>query len=372
MPSKKNICVYTVMTGNYEALNEQPAASRSDIPFICLTDDPTLTSKTWKVVMVAPAFKMDPIRSQRMLKICPHLVGALDDFDCSLYIDNSVVLHEAPELIIERYGWAQGIGLPTHSFRASVMDEFIEVARSGYDDQNRIFEQLNHYLTYGEPTLSEQPYWTAIMLRDHRDEAVRAAMLRWAEHVLRYSRRDQLSLNAALRDAGIVPARWALDNRESWFHTWPHSQQRDRFSGGRDPAASMTPPLAQVRQLQLAVELARSNIESMASELAATQRDAERLTERLAARVVQRGAAKSAGVDAEPAPQGPTLPLLQMRAENLRLQVRLANALQQTNASVAAIHASASWRMTSPLRRLKQWLQRAADATAARPTNSGH
>ncbi|MDM0033345.1 DUF616 domain-containing protein [Variovorax sp. J22P271] len=307
MASDKNTCVYTVLIGNYEALNEQPVARRSGIPFICLTDDPSLRSETWKIVTLAPAFKMDPIRSQRMLKICPHRVGALDGFERSLYIDNSVVLHEAPEQIIERHGWAQGIGLPGHSDRESVMDEFIEVARNGYDDQNRIFEQLNHYLTYGEPTLSERPYWTAIMLRDHRDPAVRAAMRRWADHVLRYSRRDQLSLNAALRDAGIVPARWELDNRASWFHTWPHSHQRDRFSGGRDPAASMTPPLAQ------------------------------------------------------------------MRAENLKLQLRLAHALQQTNASIAAIHASTSWRLTSPLRRLKQWLQRAADAAAARPANpSGH
>ncbi|MDM0067694.1 glycosyltransferase domain-containing protein [Variovorax sp. J31P207] len=307
MASEKNTCVYTVLIGNYEALNEQPVAHRSDIPFICLTDDPSLTSDTWKIVQLTPAFKMDPIRSQRMLKICPHWVDALDGFDQSLYIDNSVVLHQAPELIIERHGWAQGIGLPAHSFRQSVMDEFIEVARNGHDDQNRIFEQLNHYLTYGEPTLSEPPYWTAIMLRDHRDEAVRAAMLRWVEHVLRYSRRDQLSLNAALRESGIVPARWELDNHESWFHTWPHAHRRDRFSGGRDPAASMTPPLAQ------------------------------------------------------------------MRAENLKLQLRLAHALQQTNASIAAIHASTSWRLTSPLRRLKQWLQRAADAAATRPANpSGH
>ena len=303
MPSEKSVCVYTVMIGNYEALNEQPAALRSDIPFICLTDDPSLTSKTWQIIELAPAFKMDPVRSQRVLKICPHLVGALDGFDRSLYIDNSVVLHDTPEQVIRHYGWAQGIGLPTHSFRESVMDEFIEVARVGYDDQSRIFEQLNHYLAYGEPTLSERPYWTAIMLRDHRDERVRAAMLRWAEHVLRYSRRDQLSLNAALRDAGVAPVRWELDNHESWFHSWPHAHQRDRLGGGRDAATSMTPPLAQVRQLQLAIDVARSNTESLASEL-------------------------------------------------------------------AAMRASASWRVTSPLRRLKQWVRHAAEATP-RPANSG-
>lgn len=60
-------CAYTVLIGNYEPLNEQPVAADSDLPFICLTDDRALTSSTWTVVQVEPAFPMDPIRSQRLL-----------------------------------------------------------------------------------------------------------------------------------------------------------------------------------------------------------------------------------------------------------------------------------------------------------------
>ena len=49
-------CVFTVLNGGYEALNEQPVAARSAIPFICLTDDPGLTSGTWQIRPFKPRF----------------------------------------------------------------------------------------------------------------------------------------------------------------------------------------------------------------------------------------------------------------------------------------------------------------------------
>ncbi|RYF28092.1 MAG: hypothetical protein EOO23_07605, partial [Comamonadaceae bacterium] len=85
--SPQTLCIYTVLIGNYESLNEQPMALSSDIPFICLTDNPSLKSESWTIVQVPTAFPMDPIRSQRILKICPHRVPALSAFDQSLYID---------------------------------------------------------------------------------------------------------------------------------------------------------------------------------------------------------------------------------------------------------------------------------------------
>lgn len=64
---KPRDCVYTVLTGDYELLNEQPTAADSDWEFICLTDSPTLRSDSWQIRRVLPAFEMDPIRSQRIL-----------------------------------------------------------------------------------------------------------------------------------------------------------------------------------------------------------------------------------------------------------------------------------------------------------------
>jgi len=77
-------CVYTTLIGKYETLNEQPVAAASSFQFICLTDDPDLRSETWSVRCVAPVFGMDPIRSQRELKLRPHV--HLAEFDGSLYM----------------------------------------------------------------------------------------------------------------------------------------------------------------------------------------------------------------------------------------------------------------------------------------------
>ncbi len=274
-------CAYTVLIGNYEPLNEQPVAADSDLPFICLTDDRALTSSTWTVVQVEPAFPMDPIRSQRLLKLCPHRVEALRDFDVSLYVDNSVHLQAAPERLMATADLSSGLFLPGHSFRDSVHDEFIEVARLGFDDQNRIFEQLHHYLVSDPASVAEVPYWTAILLRDHRNPKVRAAMELWTAHMLRYSRRDQLSLNTVLRAVGLKPDVWEVDNHTSWFHTWPHAEGRQRFAGMRNPGASMAPLPTQLLQARGERDTANEALAGAQQALGLAQREAEGVNERL-------------------------------------------------------------------------------------------
>ncbi|MRX33741.1 hypothetical protein [Aminobacter sp. MDW-2] len=41
--------------------SQQPVASRSQLPFICLTDDPALRSESWDCRVVEPLFPQDPI-----------------------------------------------------------------------------------------------------------------------------------------------------------------------------------------------------------------------------------------------------------------------------------------------------------------------
>ena len=49
----------------------------------------------------------------------------------------------------------------------------------------------------------------------------------WLAHVLRFSRRDQLSANFVFGQAGVVPHRLNIDNFSSWFHTWPVYHERN-------------------------------------------------------------------------------------------------------------------------------------------------
>jgi hypothetical protein len=241
-------CVYTALIGQYENLNEQEIAKRSSIPFICLTDDPDLRSDSWTIRLVEPTFAMDPIRSQRDLKLRPHI--HLPDFDRSLYIDNSVVLTADPEHLLDSFLSASPFAMPTHSFRETLLDEFLEVARLGFDDLSRIFEQLNHYALADPSILDEKPYWGGVIFRNHREAAVKKVLEIWIAQVFRYSRRDQLSANMAFRQAKLAPAKIEIDNHHSWFHTWPHAVGRQPSKGVRSVITSLSPAVARVRQLE--------------------------------------------------------------------------------------------------------------------------
>jgi hypothetical protein len=217
-------CVYTALTNNYETLNEQPAALKSSLPFICFTDDPSLTSETWQIRPLKLLFGEDAMRSQRDYKLRPHRY--LPEFDESLYIDNSVVLKVAPEEIFESVDLSAGLSIPVHSHRESILDEFARVASLQLDDPARIAEQLGHYTTENPELLQEKPFWCAIMLRDHHNQVMVAAMELWLAHILRYARRDQLSARFVFNKTGLVPHRLDIDNAESWFHTWPNAADR--------------------------------------------------------------------------------------------------------------------------------------------------
>jgi len=278
-------CVYTVLLGRYEKLNEQPVASRSGLPFICLTDDASLKSASWNCRLIKPLFPEDPVRSQRDLKIRPHI--HMSEYDCSIYIDNSVILKEPPERLLEMLSPETGFLLPHHSFRETVLDEFLEVARLGLDDSIRIFEQLNHYAVSVPDVLAQRPLWTAILVRDHRSQRVRSMLEIWASHVMRYSRRDQLSINVALIAASLDPTVWAIDNYGSDLHIWPFAEGRDQQRGARSAHVSFMPNVARLRFLEQERDVLSSKIPPLEAEVAQLRAEAAELKARGEAEVAR-------------------------------------------------------------------------------------
>lgn len=156
VPGRERACVYTLLLGGYEVLTEQPAAIGSTFDFVCLTDDPELESETWTIRHVRPLFDHDATRSQRWLKIRAH--AAVPEYDVSLYIDNSVVLEQAPERALADFFPAGAkFAAIAHGFRSSVAAEFAEDVRLRYESRDRCAEQELHYRLTDPESLELRP-----------------------------------------------------------------------------------------------------------------------------------------------------------------------------------------------------------------------
>jgi len=230
-PDRGRCCVYTALLNGYEQLTEQPVRRESGVDFLCFTDDPSLTSDTWDLRLVTPLLPADPARSQRYLKIRADRV--LPEYDVSLYIDNSVLLRVPPEdLIAALLPPGRDLAAVSHSFQTTVKGEFAAVVEWELDAPSRCEEQEAHYALTDAALLELRPLWSGLMVRRHHSAAIVAAMETWYTHVLRYSRRDQLSVWCGLRAAGVEPVVHDLDNHESPYHVWPVSVGRDRRRAG--------------------------------------------------------------------------------------------------------------------------------------------
>jgi hypothetical protein len=215
-------CVYTGLFGNYEQLNEQIVQRNSNIDFICFTDDKDLTSESWKIMHTAPVFPLDPIRSARFVKIAAHRY--LPTYETSLYIDNTVSLRLPPEEIFDNFLSNEfDLYCVKHSYRETVLDEFEEVIKLNLDKFATIIEQFNVYSMIDPEMFSTIPYWSGFLIRNHNKENIIDVMEDWLAQVLRYSRRDQLSLNYVIRRHNIKVKELELDNVLSKYHCWPLS-----------------------------------------------------------------------------------------------------------------------------------------------------
>lgn len=244
--------IYTVLMGGYEGLKEVTTSADDRVDSICFTDDPTLKSDTWQIHLVTPAFPSDPIRSQRMLKIRGH--ERLREYESTLYVDNSVRLDVPAGDIID--SWladpAVDIAVPLHSYRESVLDEFDELLAGHYDDPGRLYEQLIDYSEDHPEALEAKPYWTAIIAR-RTNPRVDAAMAVWADHVLRYSRRDQLSVRVALDGGDAVVRPIEIDNFASPLHAWPVEVHR-KVAQGKFSGRIAGPMIADLRRVKRELE----------------------------------------------------------------------------------------------------------------------
>jgi len=269
-------CVYSVLVGGYEKLTEQPVAKSSDIDFVLFTDDPATTSETWQIRHEETVLPQDPGRSSRRAKLLPHV--ALPDYDVSLYVDNRVVLSKPPEIILaDLLPEGAVFVLNAHDHRATVRDEFDAVVALGKDAPWICAEQLEHYERCCPEVLGTRPLWSGFMIRRHHDPLLRRTNEIWWTHLLRYSRRDQLSLMTALEETGLQPTILDHAAKHSDYHDWlPFDQVERKVS-----RAGQAPGMAALAECRAEVNKVRKELRDARDDANQARRRLVQATERL-------------------------------------------------------------------------------------------
>jgi hypothetical protein len=210
--------VYTCLFGHSELFNDF-SYDRDGIDFVCFTDDPELRSDFWKIELM-PRRVLDPARAAKKIKALPHIY--LAQYDCSLYIDNTVRLKAAPARFFEQYLAPSKSPLVCfrHHERDCVYDEAKVVLALRFDTPERVNPQMALYRYLGYPANNGLAKST-LLLRQHRNPALQRVMNIWHEQVLCHSRRDQLSMLPACRFEHFDPEYLPLRFDDHELMEWP-------------------------------------------------------------------------------------------------------------------------------------------------------
>lgn len=196
MYARQRKLLYTIMTGGYDHLNEIPRRL-PNWDYVCFTDNPALTSATWRVCLLENEEGLDPVRLSRHFKINNHLVDA--GCDISLYIDaNLRVRGNLDCFLAQALPRGKDFAILQHPFLHSLEQELGKCLAEGKDDGQLLRQQYHHY-TVEQGFLDPFPHINArVMIRRSGRPEIRQLMHTWFAELLRWSRRDQMAFNYAL------------------------------------------------------------------------------------------------------------------------------------------------------------------------------
>ena len=216
-PAKVRRVVYTCLFGYSEHFTDHHYEA-DDIDFICFTDNPDLVS-SWTMRLV-PLGLLDPARRSKQFKALPHRF--LPDYDLSLYIDNTVRLKCRPADLFDNYldPAQSAFRAFAHENRGCVYDEAEAVIELEYDDPGVVRQQMAFYRSLGFPA-HHGLLTSCFLLRRHNDPALHRVMEHWHEQVLRYSKRDQLSLTPVMWSDNFTHAVMPEKFSEFRLFDWP-------------------------------------------------------------------------------------------------------------------------------------------------------
>jgi hypothetical protein len=211
-----NLVLYSAHYGSKEPLNREVFGPFTHLRRVLFTDRTDVDFPGVEIVQDS-LDGLDPARASRRAKLMPHRYLRED---WSLWLDNKSRLKRDPLEILDlaTSGASAAFFAFPHFRRDCVYHELQTCWENGLDDFRILKERQRTYRAEGMPAHSGLIEGHFI-LRRHHDPAVAHFGERWFEHVLRYSRRDQISFPYLVWKLGLPFAFIrALDWRETVEH----------------------------------------------------------------------------------------------------------------------------------------------------------
>ncbi len=192
------IC-YTAITGDYDTLNE-PSVVTKGWRYICFTNNPNIKSSIWEILPIpAELTKLSNVKSQRMLKICPHRY--LQKYDKCIWVDGNITIQcDLNKFVSKKCNG--DFCITRHPQRNCIYDECNAVVGCKKDTQQHTDEIKAKLESEGFPHnfgLAE----TGLMYRKNTD-SVKRICEEWGNQILsNKTHRDQLTFNYVLWKLGI-------------------------------------------------------------------------------------------------------------------------------------------------------------------------
>lgn len=183
------LAVYTALTGDYDEVHEI-LYKENDIDYILFTNNPSVKSKTWQVVLLES--DLDDVLLSREIKMFPDkYLGS--SYDTSIYVDANMVIYGELSELTKYLSEEKTFAVSRHAERNNVKEEIEACVNLIGVDKDMADKQYERYLREG--FRDDQPLLECgCLVRRHDNQALRQLMQAWFEEFRGGIRRDQLSL----------------------------------------------------------------------------------------------------------------------------------------------------------------------------------
>lgn len=218
----KKICIYTSLYGDRDEL--PPILTKTDnVEYICFSDRDHPNSD-WNVLVVPAEYSDNNLNAKRF-KILPHKY--LKDYDASIFIDANTYCYGIVEELISCYLIQHNFVMFAHPARDDIYKEVATIIAHRRHRPLEIIQQLESYFYQGLPHNSGMVEGSFIW-RTHNNHLVNSFMEEWWSHIVRYSKRDQISLGYLMWKNNFRPKilpKEVGDSRENvYFKKYPHQK----------------------------------------------------------------------------------------------------------------------------------------------------